>query len=279
MARSTKAKVQKGGDLQLPQSRIMGAPGSNYVIIDLMAGESIKSSPGSLIYMRGDVEKGEVEVGGIGKAFARMLGGENFVITTYRGGAYGGAVAFGISLPGDIIYIDLGPQQEIIISRGSFLCCTPGLEITATTRMQGALGVGQGEGFVLPVIKAGAEGGRVWLAAYGSFERIDLSTNETAVLDNGTFLSCPTSLNYKVVKLGKTILSSLAGGEGLGMEFTGPASLYIQSKNINDLQAMAGSGSGNTVSSTIGKSIFKNMFSTSSSGGAKRKVAKTPKSN
>ena len=33
-------------------------------------------------------------------------------------------------------------------------------------------------------------------------------------------------------------MSSLLGGEGLGMRFDGPATVYTQSHNLNDLAAM-----------------------------------------
>lgn len=265
-----KVTVAKGGDPTAIRTQVLGAPGSNYLVVDLSPGQSIVTSPGSLIYLRGDVEKGVVEFGGIGKAFARALGGQDLVLTKYKGNANGGKIALGSALPGDIIAIDLAPNHEIIVSRGSFLCCTDGLEVSATTRAQGILGVGQQEGFVLPVIRAKEIGGRVWLCAYGTFERLDLETNEVAVLDNGTFLACPSSLNYQIVRLGKTLLSSLVGGEGLGMQFVGPASLYIQSKNINDFYAIV---SNNTEAASgitkagVGAALFAGLVNWGSNGG------------
>lgn len=268
------SKVSKGGDPTSIKAEVVGSAGSNYLVLDIQPGQVIHTSPGSLIYLRGDIEKGELEVGGIGKAFARALGGQNLLLTKYKGGPNGGKVALGSALPGDIISIDLAPKQDIIVSRGSFLCCTSNLEVTATTRMQGILGVGQDEGFVLPVIRANETGGRVWLCSYGSFERIDLDTNEVAVLDNGTFLACPANLNYQIVRLGKTLLSSLAGGEGLGMQFVGPASLYLQSKNINDFHAIIRNNSEATIAKAgVGAALFAGLMNFGSKGGnAKKKL-------
>lgn len=274
--RASKPKV--GGDPTALKTEIVGAPGSNYLLVDLYPGQTILTAPGSLIYLRGNVEKGVVEVGGIGKAFARALGGQDLLLTKYKGNSdNGGRIALGTALPGDIIAIDLAPHHEIIVSRGSFLCCTEGLEVTATTRAQGILGVGQQEGFILPVIRAGDIGGRVWLCAYGTFERLDLEMNEVAVLDNGTFLACPASLNYQVVRLGKTLLSSLAGGEGLGMQFTGPASLYIQSKNINDFYAIISNNTeakAGIVKAGVGAALVAGLMNWGSNGGAEKKKKK-----
>jgi len=276
-------KVAKGGAVAdgIIKTEVLGAPGSNYLVIDLHPGQSVLTSPGSLIYLRGDVEKGVVEFGGIGKAFARALGGQDLVLTKYKGSTNGGKIALGSALPGDIIAIDLAPHHEIIVSRGSFLCCTDGLEVTATTRAQGILSVGQQEGFVLPVIRASESGGRVWLCAYGTFERLDLEMNEVAVLDNGTFLACPASLNYQIVRLGKTLLSSLAGGEGLGMQFVGPASLYIQSKNINDFYAII-SNNTETMSGIqkagVGAALFAGLMNWGRDGGSATVSPKKQKS-
>ncbi len=280
-----KAASKKGGNanaVALPRAsaaelktHIEGAPGSNYLEVDLPPGFVIKSAPGSLVYLRGDVEKGTVELGGVGKALARAFGGQDLFITAYRGGqAADGKVAFGSPLPGDIIRIDLSPQQAIVISRGSFLCCTADLEITATTRLKGIIGVGQGEGFVLPVVQAGDVGGTVWLCAYGTFKRIDLAANEKIVLDNGTFLACPVTLQYQIVRLGKTLFSSLAGGEGFGMEFVGPAALYMQSKNVNEFLGYIGARSQSVsggvkegVGRGIGEGLFRGLFGSNQQGG------------
>ncbi len=270
------AVSKKGGNanavaVRVPNAHILGAPGSNYLEIDLPPGVVIKSSPGSLVYLRGDVEKGVVELGGVGKAVARALGGQDLFITTYRGGPSGdGKVAFGSPLPGDIIKIYLAPREAIIVSRGSFLCCTADLEVTATTRLKGILGVGQEEGFVLPVVQAGDAGGTVWLCAYGTFKRIDLATNEKIVLDNGAFLACPVTLHYQIVQLGKTMFSSLAGGEGLGMEFVGPAALYMQSKNVNEFLGYIGAHSKSVrggVKEGIGEGLFRGLFGSKQQGG------------
>lgn len=278
-----KAAAKKGGNanaVALPKTaelkvHVVGAPGSNYLEVDLPPGFAIKSSPGSLVYLRGDVEKGTVELGGVGKALARALGGEDVFITAYRGGAAGGGkAAFGSPLPGDIIRIDLSPRETIIISRGSFLCCTADLEVTATTRLKGIVGVGQEEGFVLPVVQAGDVGGAVWLCAYGTFKRIDLAADEKIVLDNGTFLACPVALQYKIVRLGKTLFSSLAGGEGFGMEFTGPAALYMQSKNVNEFMGYIGAHSQSVsggvkagIGRGIGEGLFRGLFGSNQQGG------------
>lgn len=251
-------------------ANVEGVPGANFLVVNLADGQKIMSSPGSLIYMKGDILKGEVELGGFAKAFARGLGGESFFISTYKGGAKGGEIAFGSDIPGDIIRVDLAAGEEYIISRGSFLCCTENLEISATTRIRGILSVGQEEGFVLPVIRAKDTPGSVWLCAYGTFKEINL-VNEEIILDNGTFLACPSSLSYTLTSLGRGPLAFVFGGESLGMKFVGSGRLIVQSKNLNafiGMMANSGSSSG-SISGAIGEKVGESIFD-ALTGGAKK---------
>lgn len=229
------AMVEK--DLDLESSK-KGAPGSNYIVIFLKSGEKVLSSPSSLIYMKGDVEKGEIEIGkDVLSAFSRSFAGEDMFMTSYKGGQAGGHVAFSSDIPGDVIKVQLKKDEEYTISRTSFLCSTENISISATVQPLGILGIGSGEGFILPKIKANS-GGSIWLATFGSFERIDLLPNEEIILDNGVFLAAPSHMNYTLVRLGKTFISSFLGGEGFGMKFVGPGTIYTQSKNLNNFGQM-----------------------------------------
>lgn len=62
------------------------------LVMDLINNQAINTSPGALVYMRGDVLKGQVNVGSIGNAFARSFGSEDFFLTKYVGGPKGGAL-------------------------------------------------------------------------------------------------------------------------------------------------------------------------------------------
>lgn len=261
MPRKSKAANQKGGfmglfrqanaasennnqavavgerDLDLESSK-KGAPGSNYIVISLKSGEKVLSSPSSLIYMKGDVQKGEIEIGkDVLAAFSRSFAGEDMFMTSYTGGQSGGHVAFSSDIPGDVIKIQLQKEEEYTISRTSFLCGTDNITISATVQPLGILGIGSGEGFILPKVKA-KSGASIWLATFGSFERIDLLPNEEIILDNGVFLAAPSHMTYTLVRLGKTFISSFLGGEGFGMKFVGPGTIYTQSKNLNNFGQM-----------------------------------------
>lgn len=112
------------------------------------------------------------------------------------------------------------------------------LLVAGKMNWRGLFEVGQDSGFVLPKIVCGAAPGCVFLTGYGTIRRHDLQAGETLLVNNGRFLAAritsPRPL-YTVVKLGKTVLSSLLGGEGLGMRFVGPGEVYTQSHDFEDL--------------------------------------------
>lgn len=49
------------------------------------------------------------------------------------------------------------------------------------------------------------------IISIGSFERIDMLPNEEIILDNGVFLAAPSHMNYTLVRLGKSLISSFLG--------------------------------------------------------------------
>ena len=185
-------------------NEIKGAPGSNYITFFLKENETILSSPGSMIFLQGNIEKGEIKMGNVFKAFARAFGGEDFFITSYKGSKGGGRISFSTDIPGDIVKIDLKNGEEYTISRSSFLCGTENIIISSRVIMKGFFGIGTDEGFIMPTIKAVNGDASVWLSNYGTFEKIILADNETIIIDNGIFLAAPSHMNYDIVKLGKS---------------------------------------------------------------------------
>ena len=194
------------------------------------------TTPGAVLYMKGDIEKGEVKFDNIKSGLWRLFGGESLFYSKYSGINNGGIIAVGTDLPGDIIDISINTNEEWYISRGSYLCSTTNIIIESVVKTQGFFGlIGSGEGGILPIIKTtDGNSGKFWLGAYGSFEKIVLKAQEKILVDNGYFLAAEKKMDYTIEKMGKTLTSSLFGGEGFGMQFIGPGILYIQSKNISN---------------------------------------------
>lgn len=216
--------------------RILGGESGAYLEVFIRKGETVIGAGGAMLYMKGPVSLPQTKTKGI---FGRLFAGEELFINTFEGlsDTSDGCVAFGQSLPGGVIGIPLSPGQGIKLSRGSFLACTSNVTVSGKFNWRGLIPVGQQEGFVLPkaVCEPGTKGGMVWISTYGSFDKHVLKADDTMILDNGVFLACDINDNYKIVSIGKTLVSFVFGGEAFGMKFVGPATIYTQSRSTDAL--------------------------------------------
>lgn len=230
---------------------VHGAPAFGEVEFVLRPGQELITDGGALSYMREGVERGTLKVGGLGAMLGRALGGESLFLVKYTGKAGEKVgqrrVTISSAYPGDILALELQPGERAIISRDSFLASSPNVRVTGKLNWRGAFEWGQEEGLVLPqVVNEGPGKGYVWLGSYGNFRKHELAdASQVLLVDNGMFLAVKRPVGgtvpYKVTKLGKSFVSSFFGGEGLGMEFRGPDTVYTQSHNFNDLAQLVGS--------------------------------------
>jgi uncharacterized protein (AIM24 family) len=215
-------------------SIILGNSGNNYLKIKLDLGDIIITQLSSLICMNSGVEKAEIQFDGILHGFSKILAGEPLYYQTYTGKG-NGFIYIGSNFINSIIVIKIKRGEKYRLSRNSFLASTLNIKISFTFQMKGILGIGQEEGFFLPIAECiGLEHGYIWLCAFGHLEKIIIPQNDYLIIDNGIFLACNDKYQYEISKLGKSLFSSFFGGEGFGMKFIGPAEIFIQTKNIND---------------------------------------------
>jgi uncharacterized protein (TIGR00266 family) len=275
MARPKKNVKKKGGALgDVPAVEIRGANGSHTLVVTFTSPtQKLNTDPGSMIYLKGNVSKAELSVAGLGTGFARLFSGQSMFLSTYTGNencseTSPGMVALSMDMPADIIQLVIPEGQKYRISRGSFLASTSNVEMKATVKAKGIFGIGQEEGFVLPILEVpvGTGEGIVWLSSFGMFEKHALLPQEEMIVDNGVFLAVDNDLDYEIVKLGRTILGSLFSGEGFGMKFVGPCTLYSQSKNFNDFSIM--------VAQRAGVDKAQPVIEFNQSGGSKKKSIK-----
>ena len=237
-------KKNKGGNNNLMESvdriykssSILGTIGNHYLKLNLTDYDIIITQLGSLICMNSGIEKADLQFEGFLHGFSKVLAGEPLYYQIYRGKKNRrGFIYIGSNFINSIIAIKINNGEIFRLSRNCFLASTGNIKISFTIQVQGIFEVGQNEGFFLPIATC-VEGshGYIWLCAYGNLEKIIVPKNDYLIIDNGIFLACNNILQYEISKLGKSLFSSLFGGEGFGMKFIGPAEIYIQTKNIND---------------------------------------------
>jgi uncharacterized protein (AIM24 family) len=81
-----------------------------------------------------------------------------------------------------------------------------------------------------------AEGkGRVLASCYGALDLVELRDGETLVLDSGHLVAFSDGTSYTTRKVTRGLTQTLKSGEGLVFEFTGPGTLWTQSRNPKEL--------------------------------------------
>ena len=225
---------------------IAGGPGSAFteLVVRLAAGQAILAEAGALQRMREGVERGRAKLGGVIAAVARAAADESAFLVEYRAGedraasAAARTVVFASALPGGVQALKLRPGESYKLARGAFLAASPGVVVSGTLNWKGLLPFGNDTGFVLPEAKHKGQGeATLFVSSFGAPAKHELGPGESLLVDNGLFLACPSDVGYEVVKLGRTLVSSILGGEGLGMKFAGPCVVYTQSRNMDQFVA------------------------------------------
>ena len=118
------------------------------VICSLENGEKMITEKGAMVWMTPNMQM-ETHGGGLGKMFSRAFSGETIFQNHYTAQNGGGMIAFGSSFPGEIRAVAIGPGQEMIIQKTSFLAAEEGVELSIHFSKKLGTGFFGGEGFIM----------------------------------------------------------------------------------------------------------------------------------
>jgi uncharacterized protein (TIGR00266 family) len=199
--------------------------------VDLAQGATVRSRSGAMIHMSGTVQlSGKVKF-----SMRKLFTGGEMSESTYAGP---GRVALGPTLFGDIITLHVDGRQNWTIGKDAFLACTP--EVTKEAKSQGfSKAMFSGEDLFVYRI---AGQGILWLTSFGAVDRLDLQPGQHHIVDNGHLVAW--SCDYKIEKAGGGTMAGLKTGEGLVCRFTGPGSVYVQTRNMDEFDSYIRSKSG-----------------------------------
>ncbi|MFN8532662.1 MAG: TIGR00266 family protein [Dehalococcoidia bacterium] len=204
---------------------ILYRPSDALAVVQLTAGESVIVEAGAMVSMSPNVQAETSARGGIFAGLARsMFGGESFFLNTFTATGGPAEITLAPQLAGDIQTLTLN-NQTVFVQSGSFLACSPTIEVD--TSWGGAKSFFAGEGLVL--LRATGSGTLI-LCSYGAIHPKDLGANERYLIDTGHIVSFPSTAQYRVTKMGGW-RSTLLGGEGLVADFTGPGRILLQTRS------------------------------------------------
>ncbi|KAL1898846.1 hypothetical protein Sste5346_003256 [Sporothrix stenoceras] len=196
------------------------------VTIQLAIGCPLTAKPGVMIAMSPSITlKGALKF-----SMKKLVAGGEMSSSTFTGP---GELLLGPPMLGDITSIRLdgnGPAWSV--GHDGFLACTQGV-IKDYKRQGIGKAMFSGEGLWVYKIRGI---GLLWISSFGAIIKKDLVEGEKYIVDNGHLVAWNTKYILERVASGG-IISGLASGEGLVCKFTGPGTVYIQTRNARSFSA------------------------------------------
>jgi uncharacterized protein (TIGR00266 family) len=210
------------------QVDIRYSPSFAMAVITLPPGVEVRAEAGAMTSMSGGVEIETKAQGGLLMGLKRsVLGGESFFINTFTAPS-GGELTVAPTLPGDIVHMPAGDGGATMVQSGSWLAADPSVQVD--TKWGGARTFFSGEGLFLLRCTGG---GDMIVSSFGAIERRDLAQGEVLKIDTGHIVAFGEGMSYEVSKVGGW-KSTLLSGEGLVATFTGPGTLWLQTRSPAD---------------------------------------------
>ncbi|EFW14056.1 hypothetical protein D8B26_004045 [Coccidioides posadasii str. Silveira] len=199
--------------------RISHRDSNSILTLQLAMGCPLTAKPGAMIAMSPTMTlKGSVKF-----SVKKMLAGGEMSSSTYTGP---GELLLAPSALGDISLLRLNGQEQWFVGKDAFLACTQG--IVKDYKRQG-LGKAffSGEGLFIYTVSGT---GILFIQSFGAIIKKDLVAGEKYIVDNGHLVAW--TCNYVMERVASGgIMSGLASGEGLVCKFTGPGTIYMQTRN------------------------------------------------
>ncbi len=193
----------------------------------MSAAESIRTESGSMLAMDATASIDASMQGGLLQALKRtVLTSESFFVTTITASADQTEVYLAPRAVGDVQDIVLD-NEEYIVQGGSFLASDPSIKTDA--KFTGWKGFLSGEGIFM--VKASGSG-NLFVSSFGGIIKKDLKDGEQFIVDNGHIVAFPSTMKYDITRAGSGVFAMVATGEGLVCNFTGPGSIYMQTRNL-----------------------------------------------
>lgn len=199
--------------------RITHRDDNTVLTLILQPGYMAKSRSNSMIFMSGTVQMaGQFKV-----SFKNLLGTDQLSQSTYTGP---GEVMLSPQVWGDIVPIHMDGSRPWYLGRHAYLASTMNIQWTAKSQgFKKALFSGDGM-FVANVTGQGI----VFVEAIGAIVQKQLGPGEEVIVDRGHLVAW--DCQYKMEKLGAGgFMSRLASGEWYVCRFTGPGTIYLQTRN------------------------------------------------
>jgi len=198
--------------------------------VELDQDERITGESGSLTYMTPniDINARTRKKSLLSSLKTSILGGQSLFVTDFTSKDGPGKVALVAAPIGDIIKIDITPENGYIIQRSAYLASTHNIDLDV--RWEGFTRGLFGQG-VFMVKTTG--NGDLFINSFGALDKHVLEPGEQLVVDNFHLVAFSDTCEYEVRKFGSW-KDTVFSGEGFVTYIEGPGEVYIQTKNLRE---------------------------------------------
>ncbi|KAK0719569.1 tryptophan RNA-binding attenuator protein-like domain-containing protein [Lasiosphaeris hirsuta] len=187
--------------------------------VQLAIGCPLDARSGAMIAMSPSIQlKGAYKF-----SMKKLVAGGEMTQSTYTGP---GELLLAPPMLGDITSLRLSGKEQWSVSHDGYLASTQ--NVVKDYKRQG-IGKAMFSGEGLWVYKISGTG-LLWLTSFGAIIRKDLAEGEKYIVDNGHLVAWNTKYILERVTSGG-LISGFASGEGLVCKFTGPGTVFIQTRN------------------------------------------------
>ena len=208
------------------EHNIDGNPDYGHLTVSLNRGETFVAEGGAMAWMSEGMDVKARLLSGFVSAFIRKLvGGESLFVGEFSHPS-GGRATFSPSLPGEISHRKMS-GESFILTGGSFMACTRGIDLK--TKFGGLRAMFSGEGAFF--IECSGEGD-LFFNTFGAL--IEKEIDGSFTVDTGHVVAWEPSLSYSIRGMGG-LKSTLLSGEGVAMQFSGRGKIYLQTRTMDSL--------------------------------------------
>jgi uncharacterized protein (TIGR00266 family) len=223
---------EKKGNKNIPSYEYIDNPSFTSVIFNCKEGQGIVADNDKMNYMIGDFDVKTSSRGGILKGLKRLATSSSMFETTYTSISPNSKISLSHYLPGDMFSLTINPDDRIVFGSNSLVCMSNNVQVQTRFRAKGLFT--KESAFIndLVIDKRSNQSGMAWISSYGGYKKISLAPEQKFVLSGGLFLAAHSHVRYKLVRLGKSFRKTFLSGEGILMQFIGPAEIYIRTRDI-----------------------------------------------
>ncbi|KAK0615882.1 tryptophan RNA-binding attenuator protein-like domain-containing protein [Bombardia bombarda] len=199
--------------------RISHRDSNTILTVQLAIGCPLEARPGAMIAMSPTI----ILKGAYKFSMKKLVSGGEMGQSTYTGP---GELLLAPPMLGDITSIRLTGKESWSVGHDGYLASTQ--NVTKDYKRQG-IGKAMFSGEGLWVYKISGTG-LLWLTSFGAIIRKDLADGEKYIVDNGHLVAWNTKYVLERIASGG-LISGFSSGEGLVCKFTGPGTVFIQTRN------------------------------------------------